>query len=57
MIPDHLGCSNKVISDPKSDPGPFGMLKQVFLARFDPVYNNNTSPFRFGHCPFPSTSH
>ena len=24
---------------PKSDPGPFGMLKQVFLARFEPVFD------------------
>ena len=23
----------------KSDPGPFGMLKQVFLARFEPVFD------------------
>ena len=22
---------------PKSDPGPYGMLKQVFLAHFEPV--------------------
>ena len=28
----------------KSDPGPFGMLKQVFLARFEPVLTE-FSPF------------
>ena len=28
----------------KSDPGPFGMLKQVFLAHFEPVLTN-FSPF------------
>ena len=29
----------------KSDPGPFGMLKQVFLARFEPVLTE-FSPFQ-----------
>ena len=31
----------------KSDCGPFGMLKQVFLARFEPVVT------RFGPCKIP----
>ena len=34
----------------KSDPGPFGMLKQVFLARFEPVLTE-FSPFHHMHAP------
>ena len=34
----------------KSDPGPFGMLKQVFLARFEPVLNK-FSPFHHMYAP------
>ena len=34
----------------KSDPGPFGMLKQVFLARFDPVLTK-FSPFHLMYAP------
>ena len=35
---------------PKSDPGPFGMLKQVFLARFEPVLTE-LSPFHHMYAP------
>ena len=34
----------------KSDPGPFGMLKQVFLARFEPVLTE-FSPFHHMYAP------
>ena len=34
----------------KSDPGPFGMLKQVFLARFEPVLTE-VSPFHHMYAP------
>ena len=34
----------------KSDPGPFGMLKQVFLARFEPVLTQ-FSPFHHVYAP------
>ena len=34
----------------KSDPGPLGMLKQVFLAHFEPVLNE-CSPFRHMYAP------
>ena len=34
----------------KSDPRPFGMLKQVFLARFEPVLTN-FSPFHHMYAP------
>ena len=34
----------------KSDPGPFGMLKQVFLARFQPVLTE-FSPFQHMYAP------
>ena len=34
----------------KSDPGPFGMLKQTFLAHFDP-YLTQVSPFRQMYAP------
>ena len=34
----------------KSDPGPFGMLKQVFLARFEPVLTE-FSPFHHIYTP------
>ena len=34
----------------KSDPGPFGMLKQVFLARFEPVLTE-FSPFHHVYAP------
>ena len=34
----------------KSDPGPFGMLKQVFLARFEPVLTK-FSPFHHMYAP------
>ena len=35
----------------KSDPGPFGMLKQVFLARFEPVLTE-FSPFHHMYAHF-----
>ena len=35
---------------PKSDPGPFGMLKEVFLARFEPVLTE-LSPFHHMYAP------
>ena len=35
----------------KSDPGPFGMLKQVFLAHFELVLNA-FSPFHHMYAPF-----
>ena len=35
----------------KSDPGPFGMLKQVFLARFEPVFDRVISPFHHMYGP------
>ena len=34
----------------KTDPGPFGMLKQVFLARFEPVLTE-FSPFHHRYAP------
>ena len=34
----------------KSDPGPFGVLKQVFLARFEPVLTE-FSPFHHMYAP------
>ena len=34
----------------KSDPGPFGMLKQVFSARFEPVLTE-FSPFHHMYAP------
>ena len=34
----------------KNDPGPFGMLKQVFLARFEPVLTE-FSPFHHMYAP------
>ena len=34
----------------KSDPGPFGMLKQVFVARFEPVLTK-FSPFHHMYAP------
>ena len=34
----------------KNDPGPFGMLKQVFLAHFEPVLTE-FSPFHHMHAP------
>ena len=34
----------------KSDPGPFGMLKQVFLPRFEPVLTE-FSPFHHMYAP------
>ena len=34
----------------KSDPGPFGMLKQVFLARFEPILTE-FSPFHHMYAP------
>ena len=35
---------------PKSDPGPFGMLKQVLLARLEPVLTE-FSPFHHMYAP------
>ena len=40
-----------MIPDPKNDPGPFGMLKQVFLARFEPVLTEFSS-FEHMYAPF-----
>ena len=37
-------------SFPKSDPGPFGILKLVFLAHFEPVLNE-FSPFHHMYAP------